>query len=107
MREGNAHLAQCLGHQVLEHERAKANGCVLRYVAKLDGRGTAEVGLVELPKDHAFAHIRLTDNVVQFTTARYRDNPLIVQGPGAGPEVTAAGVFADLLRIAASLGARV
>ena len=47
------------------------------------------------------------DNFVQFTTARYNQNPLVVQGPGAGPDVTAAGVFADLLRVAAYLGARV
>jgi aspartokinase/homoserine dehydrogenase 1 len=87
--------------------RAGASGSVLRYVARLDATGTAKVGLMELPKAHPFAHIRLTDNVVQFTSARYRDNPLIVQGPGAGPEVTAAGVFADLLRIAAGIGARV
>jgi aspartokinase/homoserine dehydrogenase 1 len=85
---------------------AKKNGNVLRYVAKLEGSGTAQVGLMELPTTHAFAHIKLTDNVVQFTTARYRNNPLVVQGPGAGPEVTAAGIFADVLRIAASLGAR-
>ncbi|EIL89517.1 bifunctional aspartokinase I/homoserine dehydrogenase I [Rhodanobacter sp. 115] len=56
-----------------------------------------------LPSSHAFAHTRLTDNIVQFRTERYRDNPLLVQGPGAGPEVTAAGVFADMLRIAESL----
>ncbi len=80
---------------------------VLRYVARLDASGTAHVGLTALEPAHPFAKIRLTDNVVQFTTKRYRENPLIVQGPGAGPEVTAAGVFADLLRIAASLGARV
>ena len=85
---------------------AKKNGNVLRYVAKLEGAGSAQVGLMELPTTHAFAHIKLTDNVVQFTTARYRNNPLVVQGPGAGPEVTAAGIFADVLRIAASLGAR-
>jgi aspartokinase/homoserine dehydrogenase 1 len=85
---------------------AQRNGCVLRYVARLDRSGQARVGLAELPADHAFAHLRLTDNVVQFTTRRYRDNPLVVQGPGAGPEVTAAGVFADLLRVAAGLGAR-
>ena len=59
-----------------------------------------------LPAGHALTLIRPTDNVVQFTTQRYRDNPLIVQGPGAGPEVTAMGVFADLLRVATSLGAR-
>ncbi len=87
---------------------ARAGGQVLRYVARLDvAAGRASVGLVALPQDHAFAHIRLTDTVVQFTTRRYRDNPLVVQGPGAGPEVTAAGVFADLLRVAAALGASV
>ncbi|HEX6832600.1 MAG TPA: bifunctional aspartate kinase/homoserine dehydrogenase I [Rudaea sp.] len=86
---------------------ARANDRVLRYVARLDRSGGASVGLVELPREHAFANIRLTDNIVQFSTKRYCDNPLVVQGPGAGPEVTAAGVFADLLRVAASLGARV
>jgi len=85
---------------------AAAAGNVLRYVARLDADGHASVGLVELPQAHAFAHLRLTDNIVQFTTRRYCDNPLIVQGPGAGPEVTAAGVFADLLRVAAGQGAR-
>lgn len=86
---------------------AAAAGKVLRYVARLDDQGQARVGLVELPNDHAFAHLRLTDNVVQFSTRRYASNPLVVQGPGAGPDVTAAGVFADLLRVASSLGARV
>lgn len=85
---------------------AKAAGQVLRYVAKLDAEGKATVGLVALPKEHAFANLRLTDNIVQFTTRRYCDNPLIVQGPGAGPEVTAAGVFADVLRVAAGQGAK-
>ncbi|MCP4519339.1 MAG: homoserine dehydrogenase, partial [Delftia sp.] len=65
--------------------------------------GRARVRLAVLPSSHAFAHTRLTDNIVQFRTERYRDNPLLVQGPGAGPEVTAAGVFADMLRIAESL----
>ncbi|MBS0569718.1 MAG: bifunctional aspartate kinase/homoserine dehydrogenase I [Proteobacteria bacterium] len=85
---------------------ANAHGKVLRYVARLDRDGVARVGLVELERTHAFANIRLTDNIVQFTTRRYCDNPLVIQGPGAGPEVTAAGVFADLLRVAATLGAR-
>ena len=85
---------------------ARADGKVLRYVARLDAEGRASVGLVELPRDHAFANLRLTDNIVQFTTGRYCENPLIVQGPGAGPEVTAAGVFADVLRVAAGQGAR-
>lgn len=85
---------------------ARARGNVLRYVAQLPPDRAPSVGLVELPADHAFANLRLTDNVVQFTTRRYCENPLVVQGPGAGPEVTAAGVFADLLRVAAGEGAR-
>ena len=63
-------------------------------------------GSQELDAQHPFANIALTDNVVRFATRRYCDNPLIVQGPGAGPEVTAGGVFADLLRLSAYLGAR-
>ncbi|MEO7066027.1 MAG: bifunctional aspartate kinase/homoserine dehydrogenase I [Rhodanobacter sp.] len=86
--------------------QARAQGQVLRHVAHLGADGSARVGVAALPADHAFAHLRLTDNCVQFTTRRYRDNPLVVQGPGAGPEVTAAGVFADLLRIGSYLGAR-
>lgn len=87
-------------------EAARSRGHVLRHVAHLDGRtGQAVVGLKEFPADHAFAHARLTDNIIQFVTRRYRDNPLVVQGPGAGPAVTAAGVFADLLRLSAYLGA--
>ena len=87
---------------------AEAHACqgVLRHVASLDRNGRAQVGLQALPASHPFAHTRLTDNIVQFRTQRYRDNPLLVQGPGAGPEVTAAGIFADLLRIAESLEAR-
>ena len=85
---------------------ARARGRVLRYTGQLTAAGEATVGLQELDAGHAFANIALTDNVVRFATRRYRDNPLIVQGPGAGPEVTAGGVFADLLRLAAYLGAR-
>ena len=64
------------------------------------------MGLAELNASHAFANIALTDNVVRFSTARYCDNALVVQGPGAGPAVTAGGVFGDLLRLSAYLGAR-
>jgi bifunctional aspartokinase / homoserine dehydrogenase 1 len=85
---------------------ARARGKVLRYTGKLTAQGEATVGLQELDAQHAFANIALTDNIVRFATRRYCDNPLIVQGPGAGPEVTAGGVFADLLRLAAYLGAR-
>ncbi|MBV8784104.1 MAG: bifunctional aspartate kinase/homoserine dehydrogenase I [Gammaproteobacteria bacterium] len=85
---------------------ARARGRVLRYTGKITAAGRASVGLQELERTHPFANIALTDNVVRFATRRYCDNPLIVQGPGAGPEVTAGGVFADLLRLAAYLGAR-
>jgi len=86
---------------------ANAKGCVLRYVAALEaGSGRATVGLVELDRSHPFANINLTDNVVRFVTSRYDRNPLVIQGPGAGPAVTAGGVFADLLRVCAYLGAK-
>lgn len=85
---------------------ARERSRVLRYTGKISADGVASVGLQELERSHPFANIALTDNVVRFATRRYCDNPLIVQGPGAGPEVTAGGVFADLLRLAAYLGAR-
>jgi len=72
----------------------------LRYIASLDAAGNASVGLEAVEKSHPFCNINLTDNIVQFETERYSANPLVIQGPGAGPEVTAAGVFADLLRLA-------
>jgi bifunctional aspartokinase / homoserine dehydrogenase 1 len=84
---------------------ARGKNQVLRYVGRIDAGGKATVGLMRLDAKHAFANIALTDNVVRFATRRYCDNPLIVQGPGAGPEVTAAGVFSDLLRLSAYLGA--
>ena len=86
---------------------ARGRGRVLRYVGSLDAAtGKAAIGLMELERTHTFANINLTDNVVRFMTQRYNQNPLVVQGPGAGPEVTAGGVFADLLRVCAYLGAK-
>ena len=88
-------------------QSALAKGRVLRYVGALNAATErATVGLVELDRLHPFANINLTDNVVRFITGRYDQNPLVVQGPGAGPAVTAGGVFADLLRVCAYLGAR-
>jgi aspartokinase/homoserine dehydrogenase 1 len=96
-------------NQMLErHSSAHARARLLRYVAVLDAEsGRATVGLIDLERSHPFAMLNLTDNVVRFTTRRYRDNPLVVQGPGAGPDVTAGGVFADLLRVCAYLGAKI
>lgn len=80
---------------------AQAEGKVLRFVGRVERDGTASVRLRRYPADHAFARISHTDNIVRFQTDRYEENPLIVQGPGAGPQVTAAGVFSDLLRLIA------
>jgi aspartokinase/homoserine dehydrogenase 1 len=102
-RGGLAELDAPLAERLV---RARAAGCVLRHVASLDAHGRAQVRLDALPPQHPFAHTQLTDNIVQLRTARYCDNPLIVQGPGAGPQVTAAGVFADVLRIAEAQGVR-
>jgi aspartokinase/homoserine dehydrogenase 1 len=82
------------------YQEAAAEKKQLRYVAKLSADGTASVGLESVDASHPFCNINLTDNIVQFETERYSANPLVIQGPGAGPEVTAAGVFADLLRLA-------
>jgi aspartokinase/homoserine dehydrogenase 1 len=82
------------------YQEAAAENKQLRYVAMLDAEGNASVGLQAVDETHAFCNINLTDNIVQFETERYSANPLVIQGPGAGPEVTAAGVFADLLRLA-------
>ncbi|HEX4513811.1 MAG TPA: hypothetical protein VH054_09755, partial [Polyangiaceae bacterium] len=84
-------------------DEATARDEVLRYVGVVDSTGKATVSLRAYARAHAFARITATDNVIAFTTARYHAQPLIVQGPGAGPDVTAAGVFADLLRLANSL----
>jgi len=86
---------------------AQSRGRVLRYVGLLDvAAGCASVGLTEMERSHPFSNINLTDNIVRFVTGRYDKNPLVIQGPGAGPAITAGGVFADVLRVCAYLGAR-
>jgi bifunctional aspartokinase / homoserine dehydrogenase 1 len=79
----------------------------LRYVGVIPEEGAPRIELRKLPLTHPFARLTGTDNVIAFRTRRYDAQPLVVQGPGAGPEVTAGGVFADILRLAASLGAPV
>jgi len=85
------------------YEKASAEGKNLRYIARLGTDGSAAVGLEAVDADHPFSNINLTDNIVQFESQRYASNPLVVQGPGAGPEVTAGGVFGDLLRLSSFL----
>lgn len=83
---------------------ATKNGQVLRYVGVIRPNGKCLVELREYDQSHPFSRIKATDNIVAFRTKRYDEQPLIIQGPGAGPDVTAAGVFADLLRLARYTG---
>lgn len=86
--------------------KAKERGNTLRYVGRVEN-GECKVELAEFPLSHPFSQAKGTDNVIEFTTLRYHNQPLVVQGPGAGPEVTAAGIFADLLRLSAYLGSKI
>ena len=88
-------------------DEAQASGEVLRYVGKYDAAaGQCSITLARYPASHPFAALSGTDNIVQLRTERYDELPLIIRGPGAGPEVTAAGCFADMLQLARYLGAR-
>lgn len=85
-------------------KEAAAENKVLRFVGKVDlaGKGSASVGIEKYDKSHPFASLKGSDNVISFQSTRYT-NPLIVQGAGAGADVTAAGVLADVLKIAERL----
>ena len=78
---------------------ARERGEVLRYVAAVT-RARIRVGLASVPLESALGALRGTDNQVVFTTDRYRNNPLVITGPGAGLDVTAAGVMNDILKLA-------
>jgi aspartokinase/homoserine dehydrogenase 1 len=80
------------------YKKAHAKGNVLRFAGVLEN-GKAKAGLSEFPESHPFAKITGSDNIVVFSTARYSSSPLVVQGPGAGADVTAMGVFSDLLKL--------
>ncbi|KAJ7942870.1 Aspartokinase-homoserine dehydrogenase [Quillaja saponaria] len=89
-----------------QQQSAEDAGEVLRYVGVVDvinQKGTVE--LRRYKKDHPFAQLSGSDNIIAFTTRRYKNQPLIVRGPGAGAQVTAGGIFSDILRLASYLGA--
>ncbi|KAK1327159.1 hypothetical protein QJS10_CPA01g00225 [Acorus calamus] len=89
-----------------ERQDAEATGEVLRYVGVVDA--VKKEGCVELrryKKGHPFSQLSGSDNIIAFTTMRYKEQPLIVRGPGAGAQVTAGGIFSDILRLASYLGA--
>jgi len=85
----------------IEHRRvlAATRGHVLRHLAALDESGKARVGLVAVAPDHPAARLAGTDNLFVLTTQRYRARPLVIQGPGAGAEVTAQALLGDLLSL--------
>lgn len=77
---------------------AKAKDCQLKYVAQFN-EGKASVSLQEIPSDHPFYNLKGKDNIVMFYTKRYPEQPMIIKGAGAGADVTASGLFADIIRI--------
>ncbi|MBC7899297.1 MAG: bifunctional aspartate kinase/homoserine dehydrogenase I, partial [Saprospiraceae bacterium] len=78
-------------------ENAIADGLTLKYIASFRN-GKASVGLQSIGADHNFANLSGKDNAVLFYTNRYSEQPLVIKGAGAGADVTAAGVFADIVR---------
>ncbi|XP_028084268.1 bifunctional aspartokinase/homoserine dehydrogenase, chloroplastic-like isoform X1 [Camellia sinensis] len=89
-----------------KRQDAEEAGEVLRYVGVVDvvnQKGTVELGRYK--KDHPFSQLSGSDNIIAFTTERYKKQPLVVRGPGAGAQVTAGGIFSDILRLASYLGA--
>ncbi|MFN8283389.1 MAG: bifunctional aspartate kinase/homoserine dehydrogenase I [Chitinophagales bacterium] len=77
---------------------AEANGNVMRYMAVIED-GKVQIALKQVDTKHPFYNLSGSDNMIVFTTARYKNNPLVIKGPGAGAEVTAAGVFAEIITI--------
>ena len=80
--------------------KALAEGKVLRYIGMLEN-GQVSITLQSVDESHPFYTLSGSDNIISFTTERYIDRPLVVKGPGAGSEVTAAGVFADIVNVGA------
>ena len=81
------------------YKEANDKDCRLKYVAEFIN-GKANVGLQHIASDHPFYNLEGSDNIVLFFTDRYPENPLIIKGAGAGADVTASGIFADVIRIA-------
>ena len=84
-------------HFLKIYNEAAALGNKLKFVARYEN-GKAQVGLQHIDPQHDFFHLYGKDNIVLFYTERYPTQPLVVKGAGAGAEVTASGVFADIIR---------
>ncbi len=81
------------------YKSAQEHNSQLKFVAEFND-GKAKVGLQEIPEGHPFYNLEGKDNIVMFYTQRYPEQPLIIKGAGAGADVTASGLFADIIRIA-------
>ncbi|MDI9311937.1 MAG: bifunctional aspartate kinase/homoserine dehydrogenase I [Limnohabitans sp.] len=92
LKKEESHFSQLLQQAKLQNSR-------LKYVAEFEN-GKAKVGLQFIPENHPFYHLEGKDNIVLFYTQRYNEQPLLIKGAGAGAEVTASGLFADIIRVA-------
>ena len=92
-------MAKQEAHFKALYQAAAANNCKLNFVASYEG-GKASVGLQHIAGDSDFYHLYGKDNIVLFYTQRYPEQPLVIKGAGAGADVTASGVFADIIRVA-------
>ena len=86
-------------------KKNQKDGFVLRYIGDLHGdlqkdKGILEAKLVSVPKESALGQVKGSDSIIEIYTESYGENPLVIQGAGAGAAVTARGVFGDILRIA-------
>ncbi|WP_299687239.1 bifunctional aspartate kinase/homoserine dehydrogenase II [uncultured Vibrio sp.] len=92
--------ASLLSEELAERlEKAQSQQKVLRYVARLEKNGKATVGIEALSKEHALANLLPCDNIFAIESKWYKDNPLVIRGPGAGREVTAGAIQSDLNRM--------
>jgi aspartokinase/homoserine dehydrogenase 1 len=92
-------LDQSEDHFAKARATAEAEGKVLRYIGLL-ADGKVRISLQAVDQSHTFFGLDGSDNIIAFSTARYNSGPLVIRGPGAGPQVTAAGVFADIVKVA-------
>ena len=81
-----------------KRKRAEEKGKVLRYIARYEDN-KARISLEEVNVNHPFYFLEWSDNIIAFTTERYKETPLVIKGAGAGAEVTASGVLADIVKI--------
>ncbi|PWI33713.1 bifunctional aspartate kinase/homoserine dehydrogenase II [Vibrio albus] len=98
--EQGSELSEALAERLAKAQREDK---VLRYVARLEKNGQATVGIEALPQHHALANLLPCDNIFAIESAWYKDNPLVIRGPGAGKAVTAGAIQSDINRLSGML----